>query len=95
MPIRGPHDADSRLVTDPSRLTTQEIRDLLRYVRQISEGGLRRLYVELSLQNLEAIQQFERSSSRLSRWLTCLTVVLVVLTGIIAVFTIHLVLNAT
>jgi hypothetical protein len=36
------------------------------------------------LQDLEAVQQFEKSSSRLTQWLIGLTVVLLLLTGVIA-----------
>ena len=40
--------------------------------------------------NLEAVQEFEKSSSRLTRWLIGLTVALVVLTVVIAAYTVVL-----
>jgi uncharacterized membrane protein len=57
------------------------------WMRQISDSGMRRLNAELALQNLEATQQFERSSSKLTSWLVGLTVVLVVLTVAIVYYT--------
>lgn len=61
-------------------LTSQEVRDLIPWMNQISETGMRRLTVELLLQNLQAIQQFERSSSKLTYWMIVLTAALVLLT---------------
>ena len=87
MPFPSSHEADRRLVTDSSKLTQEEVRDLMPWMRQISEAGMRRLNAELALQNLEATQQFERSSSKLTRWLVGLTVVLVALTVVIAYYT--------
>ena len=51
---------------------------------------VRRLNSELSLQNIEAVQKFEKSSSRLTWWLIGLTVVLVVLTVVTAAYTVVL-----
>jgi hypothetical protein len=59
-------------------------------MNQISEGAMRRLDSELALQNLEAVQEFEKSSSRLTLWLLGLTVVLTVLTVVIAFYTVAL-----
>jgi hypothetical protein len=69
---------------DPAKLAPQEVRDLIPHMNQISETGMRRLNAELALQDLEAVQQFEKSSSRLTQWLIGLTVVLLILTGVIA-----------
>ena len=43
MPFATSRDADVRLVTDNSRLTPQEVRDLMPWMRQISEAGMRRM----------------------------------------------------
>lgn len=59
----------------------------------ISEAGMRRLSAELMLQNLEGVQQFETSSSRLTRWLLALTVVLVGLTLVLVILTVVLALK--
>jgi len=45
------------------------------------------------LQNLEGVQQFETSSSRLTRWLLALTVVLVGLTLVLVILTVVLALK--
>ena len=90
MPFATSRDADVRLVTDNSRLTPQEVRDLMPWMRQISEAGMRHMNAELALQNLEAIQKFERSSSKLTGWLIGLTVVLVLLTGVLVEYAILL-----
>lgn len=80
---------EARLL-EADKLTPEEVRALVPWMRQISEGGMRRLNVELDLQNLEAIQNFEKSSSRLTWGLIMLSVVLVVLTLVIAFYTILL-----
>lgn len=83
MPFANSHDADVRLLGNQDTLTPEEVRDLIPWVRQISEPGMRRLNIELSLQNLQAIQKFEKSSSRLAAWLIVFTAVLAVLTCIL------------
>jgi hypothetical protein len=83
MVFNSPEAAETRL-RDPAKLLPQEVRDLIPYMNQISEAGMRRLNAELALQNLEAVQQFEKSSSRLSQWIIWLTAVLLLLTGVIA-----------
>jgi hypothetical protein len=83
MPFNSSQAAETRL-KDPAKLAPQEVRDLIPHMNQISETGLRRLNAELALQNLETVQQFEKSSSRLTQWLIGLTVVLLLLTGVIA-----------
>jgi len=89
MPFRSMQEVDQRLVTE-SPLTEQEVRDLIPWMRQIGESGMRRLNSELALQNLEAVQKFERSSSRLTWWLIGLTGALVLLTIVIACYTVQL-----
>ena len=83
MPFNSPQEAEARL-RDPAKLAPQEVRDLIPHMNQITETGMRRLNAELALQDLEAVQQFEKSSSRLTQWLIGLTVVLLILTGVIA-----------
>lgn len=87
MPFNSSGEADRRLVVDSAKLTQQEVRDLMVWMRQLSAPGIQRLNVELSLQSLEAIQRFERSSSRLTGWLIGLTGVLVALTIVIVYYT--------
>ena len=86
MPFNSWKEVEDRLA-DPTPLTAQEIRDLLPYMNQITETGMRRLNAHLALQNLEAVQKFEQSSSTLTKWLIGLTVVLVILTIVIAFYT--------
>jgi hypothetical protein len=90
MSFKSWQDADNRLRTNEAKLTPQEVRDLMPHMNQISEVGMRRLKAELALQNIEAVQTFETSSSNLTKWVIGLTVALVVLTVVIAVFTVIL-----
>jgi len=90
MPFNSPHDVENRLRTDATKLKPEEVRELIPWANNISEPAMRRLHAELSLQNLEAVQQFEKSSSRLTGWLIGLTIVIVVLTVVIAIFTVML-----
>ncbi len=85
MPFNSWPEAEQRL-QQKDGLTTSEVRDLKAWMHQITEVGMRRLYSELALQNLEAVQNFERSSSRLSLCLLFLTGVLVVLTAVMAYY---------
>ncbi|GEM_PF-3618445 len=90
MPFHSSQDVETRLKTNTTKLKPEEVRDLMQWMNNISEAGMRRLNSELSLQNLEAVQQFEKSSSRLTGWLIGLTAVLVVLTVVIAAYTVVL-----
>src|ERR1700693_4441686 len=83
MPFRSNQEVEQRLL-DPSRLEPREIRDLIEWMGQISERGMRRLNIELSLQNLDAVQRFEHSSSSLTKWLIGLTIALVILLVVVA-----------
>lgn len=89
----SPLDADRRL-GDPSPLTPDDIRRLMPVMSHISESSLRRLNAELALQNLEAVQAFERSSSKLTRWLIWLTGALAVLTAVVTVYTVLLFIHS-
>ena len=86
MPFASPQDAESRLRSNNAKLTAEEVRDLMPHMNQISETGMRRLKAELTLQNIEAVQKFERSSSRLTGWIIGLTLALVALTVVIAYY---------
>lgn len=79
MPFNSNSEMEARL-KNPAKLSSREVRDLIPFMNQISETGMRRLNVELSLQNLEAVQKFEKSSSTLTWWLIGLTGALVLLT---------------
>src|SRR5713226_4414039 len=79
MAFKGIGEAEARL-RDPAKLRPQEVRDLMPWMPHLSVAGERRLTAELALQKLEAVQKFERSSSRLTWWLIGLTGALVVLT---------------
>ncbi len=83
MPFNSGSDVEARL-RDPANLTSRELRDLMPWVHQISIIGERRLTVELALWNLEAVQRFERSSNRLTKYLIWITVALVLLTVALA-----------
>lgn len=94
MPFESSYKADVRLVGDKTELTEKEVRDLFEWLHQISESGMRRLNAELALQNLKAVQKFEQSSSRLTKWLIVFTVVLTALTLALVGLTVMLVYRA-
>lgn len=79
MPFSSLQEVENRL-GDPTPLTPQEVRELLPWMNQIGEAGLRRLDVRLALQNLEIGQKFERSINRLRKWLIVLAIAFVILT---------------
>jgi hypothetical protein len=89
MPFNSAPEVTTRLA-NADQLTRQEIRDLIPWLGTITEAGNRRLNTELFLQNIEAVQRFESSSSKLTKWLLGLTIALVVLTGILIYFTVLL-----
>lgn len=90
MPFEVIGEVNLRLGDNSSRLTDQEFSDLIRFVHQLTGGPLQRLKTELSLRHIEAIQEFEKSSSKLSSRISWLTLVLLFLTFVIAGFTIAL-----
>src|SRR5260370_39813043 len=65
MPFNSWLDVENRL-GNSSPVSSEEIRQLLQWMNQISETGMRRLNAHLVLQNLEAVQKFEKSSSKLA-----------------------------
>ncbi len=89
MPFNSSQEVENRLA-NPAPLTSEEIRDLFPHLNQVSESGMRRLNAHLALENLEAVRKFEQSSGRLTKGLIWLTVVLVVLTILIAWYTLVL-----
>jgi hypothetical protein len=90
MSFNSSQEVENRLRADIKKLSLEEVRSLTLWMNQISEGGMRRLNSELALQNLEAVQQFEKSSSRLTWVLVGLTVGLVILTVVITFYTVIL-----
>lgn len=90
MPFRDSQEVENRLRSNSAKLSPEEVRDLMPWMHQLSIPGERRLTAELALQNLEAVQTFEGSSRRLTKWLIGLTAVLVVLTIVIAYYSIVL-----
>jgi hypothetical protein len=85
MPFNSWQEAENRL-GNPAPLTSEEIRDLFPWMNLVGETAMRRLV----LQDLRALQNFERSSSRLTKWLIALTVALVILTIVITCYTVVL-----
>jgi hypothetical protein len=91
MPFASMQEMEERLTSNPSKLNQQELRDLIPWMRQVSEGGMRRLNVELALQGLETAHQFEKSSRKLTTWLVWLTAGLLALTLVTGYYTCQLV----
>jgi hypothetical protein len=89
MPLKSWQDAEKRLA-DPKPLSSEEICDLFEHMNQIGETAMRRLV----LQDLRALQDFEQSSRKLTKWLIGLTGVLVILTIVIAFYTVVLARSA-
>jgi hypothetical protein len=85
MPFKDLPDAEARL-RDSEKLRPEQVRDLMPYLPNLSVAAEKRLAAELALQNLEAVQKFEKSSSRLTWVLIALTVALVVLTVAVAYY---------
>jgi hypothetical protein len=85
MPFNSWQEAEARL-GNPAPLTSEEIGDLFPWMNLVGETAMRRLV----LQDLRALQNFEKSSGRLAKVLIGLTVVLVVLTIVIARYTVVL-----
>ena len=80
MPFSSLQEVENRL-GDPTPLNPQEVRELLPWMNQLGESGMRRFHAQLALQSFEAVQKFARSTARLTRWLAALTVMLVILTS--------------
>ena len=93
MPINSSQEAETRL-GNSAQLTSEEIHNLFPWMNQISETGMRRLNAHLALQNLEAVQKFEESSRKLTKWLIGLTAALVILRIVITCYTVVLARSA-
>ena len=83
-------DVERRLAS-PERLTREEIAATIPWLAgALSERSIRRFEIEVSLQNVEAIHEFDRSSRSLTWVLIVLTVVLLGLTIVIVRYTVLL-----
>ena len=80
-------DAEKRLA-DRGPLNEKDVRDLIPYLGAIGGGGVWRLFADLALQNIAAIQKFDKSSSKLSTRLLFLTWVISALTFVMTLATI-------
>ena len=63
MPINSSHEADVRLIGDQQPLTAQDVRDLMPWMRTLSEGAVRRLNAELVLHESSRPVQQRTSTS--------------------------------
>jgi hypothetical protein len=107
MPFPDSRSADIRLVGDATPLTEEEIRDLLPWVRVLSNAARERLQAELSLIQLAAMRrqeqltarqfqsfaEFDRSTSRANRWMIGFTAAVTIMTLVILVATLYPVLH--
>jgi len=84
MAKKSREEVQTRLL-DPTPLTRQDVSDLIPHIGAIEGGLVWRIFADLGLQNIEAVQKFDRSSSKLSIQLFWLTWVIAVLTLVIAV----------
>jgi hypothetical protein len=87
MPIHSLQDANTRLA-DPAALSEEDVRDLIPWLGTIGGGLIWRLLADLALQNIAAIQKFDKSSSKLSSRFLWLTWAIAVLTAIMTAATI-------
>jgi len=87
MPIDSLQDAHTRLA-DPATLSEKDVRDLIPWLGAIGGGLIWRLFADLALQNIAAIQKFDKSSSKLSNRFLWLTWAIAGLTTIMTVATI-------
>ncbi|MHB8525582.1 MAG: hypothetical protein ACYDD2_05415 [Candidatus Acidiferrales bacterium] len=75
---------------DKKPLTEEEHRALYQWLTDVGDQNRRMLDLEMTRRSLHAIRQFDESSRKLTRWLIRLTFILVILTIVIAGFTILL-----
>jgi hypothetical protein len=87
MPFKDSQEAENRLRGNPDRITPQEWRDLMPWIHDVSGLSIKRVDAELALQNIEAVQKFEQSSSMLTWWLIGMTGALVVMTAALVYYT--------
>ena len=87
MPFKDLQDAENRLRGNPAKITPQEWRDLMQWIPDASGLAIKRVDAELALQNIEAVQKFEQSSSILTWWLIGMTGALVLMTAALVYYT--------
>ncbi len=78
-------DAVHERLDNPALLTRQDIDDLNPWLGTIEGGRVSRIFTDLALQNIAAVQSFDASSSKLSRRLLWLTGAIFVLTAVLAI----------
>jgi hypothetical protein len=103
MPFPDSRSADIRLVGDATPLTEEEIRDLLPWVRVLSNAARERLQAELSLIQLAALKRqeqltarqlqsfadFDKSTTKVNRWMIGFTAAVTVMTLVILIATLY------
>lgn len=77
MPFKSHLEAEARL-TDSTPLNVNEVRDLMPWLGAIRESGRTRLNVELAIRNLQAVEKFDKSSTRLAWAIALLTLILAI-----------------
>lgn len=75
MAITKKEEALARL-RDPRPLTRQDVDELIPYLGTIEEGLTWRIFADLTLQNIAAVQKFDRNSSALTWVIAVLTVIM-------------------
>jgi hypothetical protein len=63
------HDEIHTRFADPNPLSEQEIQDALIWVTSMYAGEMHRLQIESTRHNTVAINEFNRSSATLTRWM--------------------------
>ncbi len=93
MPFESDKEVRQRLL-GPEPLSMAEITDLMPWLNGIPAGlrdvCMSRIEFELAIHNIASVKKFDRSSKRLSWAMITLTVGLLILTVVIAYFTIQL-----
>jgi hypothetical protein len=84
MPFDNKQQVHTRL-DNPALLTRQDIDDLNPWLGTLEGGRVYRIFTDLALQNIAAVQSFDASSAKLSRRLLWLTAAIVFLTVILAI----------
>ncbi len=79
MPFHSANDVQQRLTQNPEPLSDQELIDLYPWMQQLSTGGAHRLQVELALRNIQSVERFDKSSSKVAHWSLILNVGMLVL----------------
>ena len=82
--FKSKEDANARLTGNTAPLTPAEVRDLLPWLGSLGGVEVLRLQAEMTIQQLRAIQEFDKSSRALTRILISLTIVIAALTVVLA-----------